>query len=79
MDDNKFWIDLWKIVGGVLSLGIVVILVASLTKDRHIAKAISEGVNPIAAHCAFVHSRKDRCAIAVMAGEDAPWTREKGN
>lgn len=61
MNENEFWIALWKIVAAVLCVIAVTIGGCSTYETQQIAKLASAGVDPI----------KSRCAVSGVAKRTA--------
>jgi hypothetical protein len=62
MDDNQFWVAIWRLVA-LLVLAIVVVVAGCTTAaDQKVAELVAKGVNPIAARCA-IYGAGERTAV----------------
>lgn len=55
MEDNQFWVNVWKVIAtGVVGLAAVIGGCVSHT-DYRISEAIKAGAEPLAAYCALTN------------------------
>jgi hypothetical protein len=59
VDDNEFWLGVWKIVGAVVAAMIFAVMLSSLFRARMLSEAIAGGAEPMRAACAFNGVERD--------------------
>ena len=53
MDDNKFFITIWSVIGVVAVCVTCAITIVSVNTDIKMAEAITKGTSPLDTACAF--------------------------
>lgn len=51
--ENIFWLNIWRTVGAVVTVGILTFSGCDTYRTKTIAKMVEGGANPIAARCAI--------------------------
>lgn len=53
MDNEQFWVAIWKVIGTVLVFLVLTFAGCTSYKTHTVAEAVKGSTNPIAAACAF--------------------------
>lgn len=71
MDENKFWIAVWGIIGIVVCTLIVSITLFNMSVNERISEMVAKGANPIQAACAINGSNGSGQAIICSKSLDS--------
>lgn len=63
MNENEFWLGIWKVLGTVVVLITVSIGGCSSYATSKVSEAISNGVNPLEVTCAINGTNNSVCTI----------------
>ena len=71
MNDNEFWIKVWKIAAFVFVVTILNVSGCTINKQSQIRSAIEKGTDPIAAKCAIDASSASYplCIVFIAQGK----------
>ncbi len=61
MNDNEFWLNIWRAVGTFLAVVIVASQIYSTTTNHIIQDMVADGADPLEAACAV--SSRELCAV----------------
>lgn len=68
MDENQFWVSIWKIIAAAFVASMTVFGGCVGHTDYRIGQAIKDGADPIKAYCALSSNTTDaRCIAAVLS------------
>lgn len=74
MNDNQFWLGLWKVVAVALVLVVMSIGACSMRQTKlsyeAVTKAIERGVDPLDAACLFGRNDTMPCVLRATKGRD---------
>ena len=69
MNENKFWLCLWSLGAGVVSVLIIAVAISGACSDRQVTELIATGTDPIKAHCAIYGGRTGNEAMCALAAQ----------
>jgi len=67
MEENKYWITIWKLVAGTICVIIVSIGGCQSYQNKQIASLIATGIDPIKAACSISPQQMSREICAAVA------------
>lgn len=66
MDENEFWIGVWKIIATTAIMLFVVLTVNSVAEKFAVQKMVERGENSIAARCAYGSVHDDAVCLTYI-------------
>ncbi len=66
MDENKFWINIWKLVSMVIIVLILSLSLCNMYKVNKVSKAIGQGIDPLEASLAFTRNNQTLKIVGLM-------------
>jgi hypothetical protein len=68
MDENVFWLRLWSVVLTAFTLIMLGLVFSNIREDALIADMVKNGVDPIAARCAYTSSTDNTMCVTYLIG-----------